>query len=665
MRGPGRLRGAAATVGAIRNPGGIAQRMLLASVALALVVGAGFAILLFPVQEARNAERSALHSQDVLIAAHGLEQRVLDLERGQRGFILTRQPRFLMPWQQAREELPQEERALLRLVRGDPAQQARVREIARAARSYIDDYSVPLVNAAARGDPSAKTVAATAEGEARVRVIRADFAGLLEAERRTSAATSGASARAARRAYAGLVVGVVLSLALVALYAGYLTRAIVGPIRRAAALAGRVAGGDLTARLPETGVGEIGALQRSFNVMGASLERGRDELTALADEQAGLRRVATLVAQGASAGDLLAAVAAEIGQLFPVDYVLIGRYEDAGDITTVGSWSRHAGPADFPAERAGGVRKLAALVRRTGRPARTPSDEPGPDLGAPNGRAPQIRSSVGVPISVEGHLWGIVIAASTRGEPMPDAAETRLGSFTELVSTAIANAEAKAALTASRARIVVTADEIRRRLARDLHDGAQREFVNVSLRLQLARATMPPDLPEVAADLDETVVELNAAIRSLGDFARGIHPTTLTRDGLRPALDALARQCPVPVDLDLRTDGRLPEPIEVGAYYIVSEALTNAAKHAHASRLTVHIEAAGERVRLAVRDDGVGGADFGSGSGLVGLKDRVEALGGWIAVQSKPAAGTSVEVELPLAESVRGSSPGAEEGVVP
>jgi signal transduction histidine kinase len=540
-----------------------------------------------------------------------------------------------------------------------------VREIARAARSYIDGYSVPLVNAAARGDPSAKTVAATAEGEARARVIRAHFAQLLQAERRTSAATARASARAARRAYAGLVVGVGVSIALVALYAGYLTRAIVGPIRRAAALAGRVAGGDLSARLPETGVGEIGALQRSFNVMGASLERGRDELTALADEQAGLRRVATLVAQGASPGDVLAAVAAEIGQLFPAEYVLIGRYDDGGDLTTVGGWSRDAGPADLPAEWGAGVRELAALVRRTARPARTQPDRPAPDPLAPNARARQIRSSVGVPISVEANLWGIVIAASTRDEPMPDPTETRLGSFTELVSTAIANAEAKAALTESRARIVVTADEIRRRFARDLHDGAQREFVNVSLRLQLARAAVPPDLAEVAGELDETVVELNAAIRSLGDFARGIHPTTLTRDGLRPALDALARQSAVPVDLELRTDGRLPEPIEVAAYYIVSEALTNAAKHAHASRLTVHIEAAGERVRLAVRDDGVGGADFGGGSGLVGLKDRVEALGGWIAVQSKPAAGTSVEVELPLAESVRGSSPGAEEGVVP
>src|SRR6188472_2348379 len=148
MRGSRSLRGAAASVSALRNPGGIAQRMLLASVALALVVGAVFAILLVFVQDARNAERSALHSQDVLIAAHGLEQRVLDLETGQRGFILTRQPQFLMPWQQAREELPRQERAVLELVRGDSAQQGRVRAIGRAVRSYIDDYSLPLVNAA-------------------------------------------------------------------------------------------------------------------------------------------------------------------------------------------------------------------------------------------------------------------------------------------------------------------------------------------------------------------------------------------------------------------------------------------------------------------------------------------------------------------------------------
>jgi signal transduction histidine kinase len=260
---------------------------------------------------------------------------------------------------------------------------------------------------------------------------------------------------------------------------------------------------------------------------------------------------------------------------------------------------------------------------------------------------------VAVPIDVEAELWGVVIAASTRAQPMPDATEIRLGSFTELVSTAIANAEAKAALTASRARIVVTADETRRRLLRDLHDGAQQGFVKVSLRLRLAQAAVPSDLPEVAADLDEAVEELNGAIDSLRDFARGIHPAILTREGLQPALDVLARQSAVPVELEVQTNGSLPEPIEVAAYYVVSEALTNAAKHGQASNVTVRVESDDDRLWLGIRDDGVGGADFGYGSGLVGLKDRVEALGGSIRLQSEPAAGTSLDVELPLNDSVR------------
>ena len=397
MRGSGRSgggsHGGATAAGAIRNRGGIAQRMVLATVALALVVGAVFAILLLTIEDARNAERSALHSQNVLIAANGLELRVLDLETGQRGFILTRQMEFLVPWQQALATLPQEGLALLKLVTGDPAQEARVREIVTAARSYIDDYSVPLVNAAARDDPSARTIAATAEGEARVDAIRADFAQLFDAERRTSAATARASTEAAHRAYAGAVVGIGVSIALVALYAGYLTRAIVRPIRRAATLTGRVASGDLAARLSETGVGEIGALQRAFNVMGASLERSHDELAALADEQAGLRRVATLVAQGASADDVLAAVAREIGQLLPADYALIGRYDVQGsEITTVGSWNRDADSAGFPTTSGIGGRNVTALVWQTGRPARMQPDETASGPVAPYGRALGIRS---------------------------------------------------------------------------------------------------------------------------------------------------------------------------------------------------------------------------------------------------------------------------------
>jgi signal transduction histidine kinase len=631
--------------------GGISQRVIVASVALALVIGTAFAALLLTIQQARNAERSARHSQDVLLAAHAVEQHVLDLERGQRGFLLTRQLQFLAPWQEARAALPAEERTLLRLVNGDRAQRARVHAIIAAARSYIVDYSVPLVDAAERGDPAAKTIPVTAEGEARGNVIRNYFTQLLDAERVTAASTARASADAARRAYGGAVVGIGASIALVALYAGYLMRAIVAPIRSAATVTGRLAGGDLGARLPETGVGEIGALQRAFNAMGASLQRGRDELATLADEQSALRRVATLVAEGASPDDLLAAVAAEIGRLLPAAYALIGRYDtDGAGVTTVGTWSKSGDVDGLPATVAVGGRNVLTLVRQTGRAARMDPDDTASGSAAPYHRALGIRSTVGVPINVEGHLWGLVVVASTDSQPMPDDTETRLGRFTELVSTAIANAESQAALTASRARIVVTADEARRRFERDLHDGAQQLFVAAALRLRKAQAAVPADLPELADELHAAATALNDAIEKLRDFAQGIHPVILAEGGLRPALRKLARQSPVPVALDVRTNGRLPEPIEVAAYYVVSEALVNTAKHAHASQVAVRVESAPDRLRLHIEDDGVGGARLGRGSGLLGIKDRVEALGGEIALRSEPAAGTSLAVELPLEE---------------
>jgi CHASE3 domain sensor protein len=534
------VRGAAASVLAIGNPGGIAQRMLLASVALALVVGAVFAILVVPIRDSRSAERRALHSQDVLIAAHGLEQRVLDLETGQRGFILTRQPQFLMPWQQARELLPQQERALLELVRGDSAQEGRVREIARAVRSYIDDYSLPLVNAAARADPSAKTVAATAEGEARTRVIRGEFEQLLQAERRTSAATARASASAAHRAYAGVVVGVGASIVLVALYAGYLTRAIVRPIRRAATLAGRVAGGDLTARLPETGVGEVGALQRAFNVMAASLERDRDELTALAerahlradearahalkaeeaeaserrlaDQQTALRRVATLVAEGLPTEEVFQAVTREVGLLCDAELARMERFGPDDAVTAIAGWARDqrvklAVGGRFELEGA----SIAAQVRETGRPARVDSF-----VGAtgPIPREAQrlgIRASVGCPISVDGRLWGAIAASTTRDEPFPADTEARIADFTQLVATAISNAEARADLVASRERLLTAGDEARRRVVRDLHDGAQQRFVHAIITLELALRALEKDLEDGRALVAEALEHAEAA----------------------------------------------------------------------------------------------------------------------------------------------------------
>jgi signal transduction histidine kinase len=241
-----------------------------------------------------------------------------------------------------------------------------------------------------------------------------------------------------------------------------------------------------------------------------------------------------------------------------------------------------------------------------------------------------------------------MVAGSTLEQPLPADTEARLASFTELLATAIANAESRAALTASRARIVAAGDEARRRIERDLHDGTQQQLVSVILELRAAQTMQPPGTGQVTAQLARIERDLAGALEELREISRGIHPAILTRGGLERALRALARRSAVPVKLDLRADPRSPEPVEVAAYYTVSEALTNAAKHAHASVVHVELDARNASLQLAIRDDGIGGADPSRGSGLVGLRDRVEALGGTLEVTSPAGSGTKLLIEFPV-----------------
>jgi len=220
--------------------------------------------------------------------------------------------------------------------------------------------------------------------------------------------------------------------------------------------------------------------------------------------------------------------------------------------------------------------------------------------------------------------------------------------FTELVATAIANAESRSELAASRARIVAASDETRRRVERDLHDGAQQRLVTLGLSLRSAQAELPDDLEDIRAELSHIGQGLTAVLDELREISRGIHPAILSQGGLAPALKTVAHRSPIPVTLDVRADGRLPDGVEVAAYYVVSEMLTNAAKHAQASVVYVDVARAAGDLRISVRDDGVGGADPARGSGLVGLRDRVEALGGSIVFRSAKSEGTAVEVLLPL-----------------
>jgi signal transduction histidine kinase len=226
--------------------------------------------------------------------------------------------------------------------------------------------------------------------------------------------------------------------------------------------------------------------------------------------------------------------------------------------------------------------------------------------------------------------------------------EERLEKFTELVATAIANAEYRAELAASRRRIVAASDEARRRIERDLHDGIQQRLVSLGLELRLAESSVPTELEEARTTIARVAHGLNLSLDELREISRGIHPAILAEGGLRPALRTLARRSTVPVELNGEIDHRLPEPVEVAAYYIVSEALTNATKHANASRVDIEASTQDGSLRLSIRDDGIGGADPARGSGLVGLADRVEALGGSIRVGSRPGDGTHITVELPL-----------------
>jgi signal transduction histidine kinase len=366
----------------------------------------------------------------------------------------------------------------------------------------------------------------------------------------------------------------------------------------------------------------------------------------LAEEQAALRRIATLVARGVPPAELFSAVADEVARLLSADSAYVAHLETDSSVTVIAAGGTSAGTVPRDCRPIDPLGPVAAVVR-TGRPARIDdSDQASAELKDRNRRS-DLRSAVSTPIVVEGHLWGVIVASSRR-EPFPVDTEGRMLNFTELVATAIANAESRSELAASRARIVAASDEARRRVERDLHDGAQQRLVALGLSLRSAYALLPDHLDEVRAELSHIGQGLTAVLEELREISRGIHPAILSKGGLAPALKTIARRSPVPVALDVRMDDRLPDRVEVAAYYVVSEMLTNAAKHAQASVVHVDVARAARSLRISVRDDGVGGADPARGSGLVGLRDRVEALGGTIDLQSAEGAGTAAEVLLPL-----------------
>ncbi|WSG48092.1 PTS transporter subunit EIIC [Dactylosporangium sp. NBC_01737] len=364
--------------------------------------------------------------------------------------------------------------------------------------------------------------------------------------------------------------------------------------------------------------------------------------------QTALQRIAVLVACGATGAAVFNAVAKELGQLVGADTANIIRYETDGTATAVAAWSRSGTAIPVGTNMPLEGRNVAALVLRSGRSTRIDNFADAHGALAALIREHGIRSTVGAPIYVEGRLWGLVTASMMRDELLAPHAETRLADYTHLVAIAIANAQARADLAASRARTVIAADQARRRIERNLHDGVQQQLLALALQIRETQASVPPEMSEVREQLSAVTSGLTGTFDDLREISRGVHPAILSEGGLRPALRTLARRSCVAVDLSVHLDERLPEPVEVAAYYVVAETLANAIKHADAS--LVHVEAAicAGRLNLSIDDDGVGDVDPARGSGLIGLVDRVEALGGTITISSPAGQGTHIRAELPI-----------------
>ncbi|MEV4134596.1 ATP-binding protein [Dactylosporangium sp. NPDC049742] len=452
--------------------------------------------------------------------------------------------------------------------------------------------------------------------------------------------------------YAGVVFGVPVALASFLAFDWYYLPPT-HPI-------GIPAGGDLTEAvvflLLATAVGEFAAMAQRRSVAAETARR------LLTSEQAALRRVATLVAQDAPPAEVFGAVAAEVGRIFDTDLATVVRFEPDSTATVVAVWSRRPS-----ALRPGVNYKLdgsvvATAVFQSHCPARV--DDYARVLGPAADLARQlgICSTVAAPIVVDRRLWGAAIAAVTRPAPLPAESETRICDFTELLAASIANTQNKAELTTSRARIVAAADETRRRLERELHDRVQQRLISLAIELTIAESSAPPELSDLHVQLSSVKEGLKELAESVRELSRGIHPTILSEGGLEPALKALIRRSTVPADYDIRIDTRFPEGIEVAAYHVVSEALSNVAKHARASGVTVRVRNSDRALSLSVRDDGCGCAASARGSGLTGLEDRVKALGGTIDVVTPPDGGTELRATLPVVS--HGGSPPSDLGPV-
>lgn len=533
--------------------------------------------------------RAAGHdSAEALLAANRLERLVVDLERGQLGYVATGDAGSLSPWHAARAAFARQAATLQRLAaENSPEQGRRARDIVRAATSYLHEHAEPLVRAARSDHDGARTAA----GRRRIDAIRRQFDGFAEVQHRLVAARE---------------------------------RDAVPTVRRLLAMA----------------VGASGSLLLLFVLVGY-VRRGRAPAPPLGRSDVdGLRRVATLVAYEAGPVEVWTAAAAETGRALSAEHAMITRYEPDGTAAVVAHWSARDAPPVMPPLGGRWPVEDDAVPDVAGR--NVPAAGP---IGAWL-REHDLREVIGHPIAAGDRLWGTVTVLSRRPPPWPAGAEQTMREFAALVGAAVAAARRREELAASRVRLVEAADAARHRLERRLHDRAQQRLVTVGLGLRVAEAAAPADLDRLRASLANAARDVAEVLDDLREVARQLYPAFLARGGVEPALRALARRSAVPAEVDVRAGRRPPPVVAVTVYQAAAEALRNVAAHARATAVRVTVDLTGP-VRLTVRDDGTGGARLVPGAALAALRDRAEALGGAVELDSPAGGGTTLCMTLP------------------
>jgi signal transduction histidine kinase len=631
-------------LGSRRTRGGLLRRAAVASVVLAALIGAAFTRLLVAVEQLRASVMEESLSGKELDGANQLEVLVLEMENGLRRFVTTRRGVSLEPFDAAQTAFAGDIAALERH-EVNARQAARLRAIGPEVAAYISGYARPLIAAVRRGSPSARSFATTEVGRRRIDAIQAHLDAYRTTQLKLLDRRKARDTALAQQAVVVSVAGLAGSIVLVFLFGAYLARALVLPVRRVAGMARRLADGDLDVRVPETGAGETRALAETFNSMAGSLQVTRDDLRLLVDEQSALRRVATQVAHGVSPVQLFNAVAGETLELTGADSARLCRYEGDGSATVVADHSKLGAAIPVGTRLPPGGDTVAVSVWQTGHSSRQDYDIP-TGATATHVRERGLRSAVGAPIVVEGGLWGVIIAYWSRTKAPSREAETRMAEFAELVATAIANANSREELIASRARVLGAADEARRRVVRDLHDGAQQRLVHAIIGLKLAQRALVADPAKAKPLIADAIMHAEQANVELRELAHGTFPAILAQGGLEAGVDALTSRLRVPVKVEVATP-RLAPGIEASAYFIIAEALTNVVKHSHAQEAEVSAHVNDGHLQIEVRDNGIGGAQA-DGTGLRGLEDRVVALGGEFRVQSAPGAGTVVAATIPI-----------------